>query len=355
MAKKFLEMECKICGLKTQSPSGMSRHVKKHHDYKSFDEYKKEFNIETSLVKIKKQELKNHIDPTNKNQCQICGFVSSSKSPKGLGYHISQNHNISPEEYYDKFYDVELCKHCKINKPKFINVKDGRRDYCKDCLEKSSHPSQDLYWVLKKGAKTLSEIKTMKLEWRKKNHPQYKEYWLLRNYSEDEANKKFHEYRKTHNNVFNLNKRNNFSKISQELYVGIYNKLPEDIKKLKIYFALLNKNKIVNYESLKLHQNYEYLIYFTQEERKIINKNGTALDFFIKELGIVIEFDGTYWHNDKIYEEQRDKIIENKIKDVEIYHVDENIFKTKYQKDALINYFVEIIKAKYNIYRGLIT
>lgn len=83
------------------------------------------------------------------------------------------------------------------------------------------------------------------------------------------------------------------SKISQELFNRIYNKIND---KKDIYFYNLNK---------------EYKIFLKKYEREILKVNCIFLDF--KKNDKIIEFNGSYWHKDSSdYDMKRKSILESR-------------------------------------------
>jgi len=79
-----------------------------------------------------------------------------------------------------------------------------------------------------------------------------------------------------------------FSKISQDLFWKLYEKIPKDLKE-KCYFYELNKEfDIEDYEN-KIHYLY---------------------DFVISNIKLCIEFNGDFWHcNPKIYNEEYKHVV----------------------------------------------
>ena len=71
--KKFLRLECKICGKENMIPTALSRHVQKCHNI-SYNDYKLKYNVETITKKVEAKTLLDNINPKDKTQCQICGF-----------------------------------------------------------------------------------------------------------------------------------------------------------------------------------------------------------------------------------------------------------------------------------------
>ena len=78
--------------------------------------------------------------------------------------------------------------------------------------------------------------------------------------------------------------KNSYSKVSQELFWNLYSEIKDDFE--EIYFAQLGPRKGKDITG----KNHEYMLFFK-------DKSIAYPDFFIKDKRIVIEFDGTYWHN----------------------------------------------------------
>lgn len=133
-------------------------------------------------------------------------------------------------------------------------------------------------------------------------------YWIKHGYTQEEAEQKVKERQKTftlekciekygevdglkrfnerQEKWLNNYKKLNYSKISQELFWEIYNHIKDQYK--EIYFATLNPETktLVNTD-----QNYEYLF-------RLHDKSFIKPDFYIKDLNLIIEFDGDYWHRE---------------------------------------------------------
>jgi very-short-patch-repair endonuclease len=89
-------------------------------------------------------------------------------------------------------------------------------------------------------------------------------------------------------------KKVNYSKISQELFISIYETLKEIGFDEKIYFAKLDKDGIIH----DTNKNYEY--------RLKLNKSYILPDFFIPSLNLILEFDGTYYHRNTTENKERE-------------------------------------------------
>ena len=86
---------------------------------------------------------------------------------------------------------------------------------------------------------------------------------------------------------------NNYSKISQKLFIQIYDKIKNNFK--NIYFATKENNNKNNEFRLKL---YDRLI---------------LPDFYIEDNKKIIEFDGVYWHKKNPENKKREKERDNSI------------------------------------------
>lgn len=165
-----------------------------------------------------------------------------------------------------------------------------------------------------------------------------KEYWMKKGFTKEEAKKKVSERQTTFSkNVciekygeenglkrwterqqkwLNNYKKLNYSKISQELFWKIYERVKD--KNYKIYFATLDQNSKDKDESGKNHE-------YTIETMDGCFKP----DFFLKDKKRIIEFDGDYWHGDARGNQERDRNRDKILKNAgyEIYHIDERDYR----------------------------
>ena len=85
------------------------------------------------------KNLERHINENHKPKrftCLICGFSTNIHYDK----HLLEQHSMTVQNYYDKFYlknNENLCKNCK-NPAKFISLKQGYYETCgnKHCMAK---------------------------------------------------------------------------------------------------------------------------------------------------------------------------------------------------------------------------
>ena len=103
-----------------------------------------------------------------------------------------------------------------------------------------------------------------------------------------------------------------YSKISQKLFWGIYNIIKNNYK--NIYFATYNNG------NKNCYKNYEYEVVLDDEIHRYY------LDFYVKDNNKIIEFDGDYWHGEKRGNQNRDRLREEKLKQlgfINILHIKE--------------------------------
>jgi very-short-patch-repair endonuclease len=247
-----------------------------------------------------------------KYECLECGMKFANNI--ALGTHISQNHFTS-EEYYIKFHKKsEEEGHCKwCNKPtSFNSIQEG---YNKFCYNTSCNVN---YYNKYENRHELCGDAISKGLIESQNLPNQIGYWTKKGYSEEQAKALVSE-RQTTNTVEKIMKRDkfdknqatekrreitkkwldslpkqNYSNVSQELFWQIHETIKNDYK--EIHFAtILNGTKVSD------GTNNEYRIK--------TDKTVRSLDFFVKDLNKVIEFNGYYWHGkkNKHYDETKDK------------------------------------------------
>jgi hypothetical protein len=126
----------------------------------------------------------------------------------------------------------------------------------------------------------------------------------------------------------------NYSKISQELFIEVYNQLNWDID--DIFFATLCRDGKI----LDDGTNKEY-IFKTEVSYRLI-------DFYIPSLNCSIEYDGDWWHNNNFYKGnvERDRIREKELLNsgMKILHIKECDYKSN--KEKTINKCVDFIMSE---------
>lgn len=277
-------------------------------------------NISRKIVEIKCDactniftgQLQNYIDK-EKHLCIVCRNTGENAPFYG------KHHSEETINY--------LKKECVITEEKLGKKKYKQwRKSLNERWNKTEHPMKGNHH----SDETKEQISTVK-----KNNPESNtkciEYWIAKGYTKEQAEKLLSESQRT----FTLEKciqkhgkkkgteiwqerqrkwlksfpKNNYSKISQELFWSIHKKIKSKYK--EIYFAENGKN-----------HNNEYRI-----------KSKTSyklLDFYIKDINKCIEFDGDYWHGsrgniERDKKRERDILKENP--EMQIFHVKEYDYK----------------------------
>ena len=233
-------------------------------------------------------------------ECLECGMKFAHNI--ALGIHISQKHFTS-EEYYIKFQKKSKEEgHCKwCNKPtSFNSIQDGYNNFCYNTscninyYNKYENRHESCGEAISKG---LIESQ---------NLPNQIGYWLKKGYTEEQAKALVSE-RQTTNTVEKIMKREkcnkneatekrkeitkkwlesfpkqSYSNISQELFWHIHENIKNNYKEI-IFATILNGNKVSDGTN--------------NEFRVKTHTTVRSLDFYVKDVNRVIEFNGSYWHS----------------------------------------------------------
>jgi very-short-patch-repair endonuclease len=118
----------------------------------------------------------------------------------------------------------------------------------------------------------------------------------------------------------------NYSRISQEMFISVYNELLNVGFYDKVYFAKLDDNNNIH----ETNKNYEY--------RLKLKKSYILPDFFIPSLNLIIEFDGTYYHRDTTENKDRERKRDQNIIDsgYSVLHISE--------KEYMVNKELTVLK-----------
>jgi hypothetical protein len=231
-------------------------------------------------------------------ECLECGMKFANNI--ALGIHISQNH-YSSEEYYIKFHkkpEDGFCKWCKTPTG-FNSIQEGYNKFCYNTSCNVNYYNK--YENRHECGESISKSLILS-----QNMPNQIGYWTKKGYTEEQAKALVSERQKT-NTIESILKREkcdihtatekrkeitrkwlesfpkqNYSNVSQELFWKIYDIIKNDYK--EIHFAtILNGNKVSD---------------GTNNEFKIkTDKTIRSLDFYVKDVNKVIEFNGSYWHS----------------------------------------------------------
>jgi len=311
-------LTCKIEFEAKTTAMWCSKECKKVHTKKCVEENKR--------LKAEEQK-KSFVQTDDKVQCLICGGAWGS-----LSSHLSRTHNITADEYKARFNVGSEAIFSKKNLALMSERMAGSNNIAAGHGGRLSPFSKN---NKKLDGKNESEkeafVKESVGKWiktvPKEDRPMNVEYWVKRGmteedaraevsrrqatfslekckerYGEEEGLKRWQERQELwHSNY----KKSNYSKISQELFFNLVDYVPD------AQFAEHTGEKIF----------------------KTLNGSVYKLDFWSPSTKKIIEFDGDYWHSEKLLQanpgrnENRDKEILSTDKSIRIMHVKEIEYK----------------------------
>lgn len=277
-----------------------------------------------------------------KFKCKQSNTRKDSPSPFSLEFWLDKINPVTNEFYTEAEAEYKRNSQRPIRKEYWIE-----RGYCEsDAIELAIKTKNSNN---KKGNNVAT---TKDKDCFKYTSPRCKEYYMLREYTEQESLKKVSEYQKTFSldicikkygekegkeiwlqrqEIWQKNyKKSNFSKISQKLFWEIYSKLNN---KDNIFFAELGKDNTPDLSG----KNNELRLKLT----KVL-----LPDFIDTSTKKVIEFDGTYWHGDvgrgnKLRDRERDEILISH--GYKVLHISENEYNNDKQMviEKCLNFLTE--------------
>lgn len=347
---------CKCCGKEFETTNGTKKFC-------------------TSLCQKVYETITKFPNGTDYVECKECGFRGNR-----IDRHIKAEHNMTVVEYCEKYHlskidlfskssrernsnaQKKLYENGRVslfmtenNPSKGVACKNGRNSpYSMNFREYDGMTNEEK----KEKIKLLKSQGVVK---KKENHndPLTVEYYIKRGYTRDEAEdmlanrqttfsldiciekygeeegtKRWQERQekwlasyndKSDEEMERINRAKNFdgkgySNISQEVFWDLYNKVKVDYK--NIYFATLDK-ETKEYTEM----NNEY---FVRDGSKCF-----FLDFYVKDINKVIEFDGDYWHNQNLPgNKEREETRDNALKELgyNILHIKERDYKNDKEK-----------------------
>ena len=284
--------------------------------------------------------------------CKICNKKFNSHIPSA--FHLTKMHNMTIKDYYDKFYKKEnegICPVCGKS-TKFIRFVEGYRVFCSSkcaanyletiekrkatnfkkigvCfpLQNESIKNKTKNTILEKyGVENPSQIQDVK---DKKIKTTLEHYGVINPFNIDRVkehcrekakikgkHKKF--YFKKYSSLYKIgkiidfnnglitiqcNNCNNISTMDQHLFF---------VRLKRGHNPCLNCNKLTHPISHKEEELYsiikeQYHGIIKRNNRKIIPPQ--ELDFYLPDINLAIEFNGTYWHADKRFYKADDMLI----------------------------------------------
>lgn len=277
--------ECKIC---KHRGDNLHHHIKTIHNM-TISDYCSQFNIEQiDLISKKCREHNSEMQKKAYAEGRLTGWKKGSENPSHSAE--SKAGRNSPYSTNFKGYDglTQEEKEEKVRQLKAKMVEKKRQNHTNplsiDYYTSKGYSEEEAKQLLKERQSTFSLEK------------------CIEKYGEEEGHRKFNERQEKWQNNLNSKpeeeiKRINaskisqsrnicsYSKISQELFYQIYEKIKDDFK--EIYFATLKTGYFNKYE------NSEYEVLAEDKVHRYF------LDFYIKDNNKIIEFDGDYWHSEK--------------------------------------------------------
>ena len=318
-------VKCQICGCRA---SDLHKHITRYHKM-TIEDYCKRFNIEE--IELQSLTLRNHNSEMQKKayaEGRLQGWGKGDANPSRRKEVKEGRKSIFSKncEKYDGMSDEE----------KEIAIDNILKDLAKKKKEKNNNPLTIAYY-LKRGA-TEEEAKKLLNE----RQRTFSLEICIEKFGKEEGEKRFKDRQKKWQNTLNqlpqeeiirINKAKmmngrGYSKISQELFFKIYEIIKDNYS--QIFFATINGEEKFS----------EYMVIDPK------NKSKFFLDFYVKDVNKVIEFDGDYWHGEKSGNQQRDKEREQKLKQLgftNIFHVKERDYRNDPKK--ILNDCIEFIKS----------
>lgn len=357
-------MECKICNKDCNRLKGLSIHLKKKHTFND--------------IEIKGY-YDNYIKKENDGVCYFCSndaiFFGFSK-----GYHricdskecLGKTRATGTSEFLMYKYGLSESDAITLMNERAlergVKIKDGLEksfNENENFFKERSHQTKE-YWIkqgfneedsIQKSGEVMDMIHTKTWEKRRKNPELYQDvnttqvkYWIKKGYSEEESIEKIKMRQSTFSLEICINKhgetegkkiwlerqhkwhknykKSNFSKISQELFWSIYNKL--DYGKKYIKFATL-KNGVLDDSGCNNEERLKLGLVILPDFINLKNKK-------------IIEFDGVYYHRNNPENIKRDikrttELIKN---GYTVFKVNENEYKQN--KEKSIQECIDFIK-----------
>jgi len=221
--------------------------------------------------------------------CKICGILFNSTT--GLANHIINKHDISYGEYIKNYLNIDVEK---INK-EWEDKREERKINQLSGLKKRAN-----YIRGKSLKQRMSEEEYV--NFRKSMKGVFSKCWYIKKYGKTEGIKKYNERsihlsKKTFWHTYNKKNKQNWSKISQEMFWEIYKRIKNVYK--NIYFGELNHEY-----GCETNMNFDFVI---KDNKKIIEFNGDKFhanptiynknDISLKFLNKTAE---EIWNEDKI-------------------------------------------------------
>ena len=300
-------VECKICGFRGHE---IFNHILKTHKT-SLEDYYSKFGCGLESVMSKSTREKSSASISKACIDGKCGFQRGERNPSHSNETKSGRRSPFSMNFagYDGLSDDEKRKRIEelIKKQSKSLAENGNNNCSLDYYLKRGMGVREAKAALSERQRTFSLKKCIERYGEEHDY----EVWRKRQekWQATLKSKPYEEIERI-NKAKMLNGRG-YSKISQELFhkldAAIENRFNE------IFYATKNA------ESPEYNFN-EYMVFDPETSRCFF------LDFYIKDNNKVIEFDGDYWHGDKLGNQERNRIREERLKALgftNIFHVRE--------------------------------
>lgn len=310
---------CRICGEQCKRIYG--KHLKFKHNNMTTDEYKKIYPGAPIMTLTDKEKTTINSGKHMKQEKYKKMFSEKIKGEK------NPNHKKNTTELERKSRSPFSKKFLKYNN--IENIEEHISNFVKLSI-KDRISDTTIQYYLEKGYN--EEVAKEMLSKRQQTFTLEK---CIEKYGYDDGYKRWIDRQEKWLNNY---QRVNYSKISQEMFISIYNELLSLGFNEKVYFAKLDKNNNIHGSK----NNYEY--------RLKLNKSYILPDFFIPSLNLILEFDGTYYHRDTTENKMREKIRDENIinSGYKVLHISEKEYKDNKEFTILkiVNYILKIKQLK---------
>lgn len=310
---------CRICGEKCKRIYG--KHLKFKHNNMTTNEYKNIYPDAPMMALSDKEKTSTNSGKHMKDDKYKKMFSDMLKGEK------NPNHKSNTTEIERKCrspFSKEFIKYNGIE-----NIEEHISNFAKLAIKDRISDTTIQYYINKGYSQDDSE------KLLKERQTTFSLDKCIEKYGYDEGYKKWIDRQEKWLNNY---QKVNYSKISQEMFISIYNELLSLGFYEKVYFAKLDNNDSIH----ESKNNYEY--------RLKLNKSYILPDFFIPSLNLILEFDGTYYHRDTTENKEREKIRDENIinSGYKVLHISEKEYKDNKELIILkvVNYILKTKQLK---------
>ena len=310
---------CRICGEQCKRIYG--KHLKHSHNDMKTDEYKKMFP-EAPIMSLSDKDNTTinsgkHMK-TEKYKKMFSEKIKGEKNPNHKSK-STEDERRSRSPFSKKFINYEGIE----------NIEEHISTFAKDAIKDRISDTTTQYYI-NKGYSEEEAIELLK-----ERQTTFSLEKCISKYGEVDG---YNRWMKRQEKWLSNYQKVNYSNISQEMFISIYNELISIGFNEKIYFAKLDSNNKIHVTN----KNYEY--------RLNLKKSYILPDFFIPSLCLILEFDGTYYHRDTTENKERERIRDNNILEAgyKVLHISEKEYKNNKELTIYktVNFILKIKQLK---------